>query len=394
MSKEVQQKLAALRTDLDSFSDAEAYALMASAYRMTAHEYSAGIRHFQRKPAEAGTTWKFLEIEKFTSRTPGHESGEQALMKILHVGSQLALKVWRLSPNLQALGLLLCAAAAVLLIILAFRFSKTSLLTVGALSVTLFAFAVVAVFGKIGMRAVNFRDEVERIAKGMAFSLGGWLVAGVHLMIFDPLYLSYGRLSALDHQKRGGWGRRIGMLIIALVVALVLFAVYLRREKDALIRKNAELETELKSTRQRQPEKQQSTDVSSPAREQSDIVPFATPAVQSPSPTVSNRQLPPRIYFETGSSAGLAYAEKLQAGLKEGGFPVQKTQDVGGGSLGYSEVKYYSPEDLAEAQRLVHLLQSLGVKNLRPEPRQIRGPSNARPRHYDVWIEPPRAEKK
>ena len=229
VSKEVQQKLAALRTDLDSFSDAEAYALMASGYRMTAHEYSAGIRHFQRKPADAGVPWKFLEIEKFTSRTPGRESGEQALMKILHVGSQHALKVWQLSPNLQALGLLLCAAGALWLILLALKFSDTALLTVGMLSGALFAFAVAAVFGKIGMRVTNFRDELKRIAKGVALSLGGWLVAGIHLWIFDPLYLSYGRLSTLEQQKRGGSGRRIGTLLVVIIVALVFLTVWLPR---------------------------------------------------------------------------------------------------------------------------------------------------------------------
>ena len=87
------------------------------------------------------------------------------------------------------------------------------------------------------------------------------------------------------------------------------------------------------------------------------------------------------------------YAKKLETDLKGDGFSVQNPRNVSGGSLGYSEVKYYFPEDLAEAQLLVKTLQSLGVKNLRPEPRQVVGASNARPRHYDVWIEPPRAEK-
>ena len=39
VSASVQRKLAAIRTDLDSFGDAEAYALMASAYRMTEEQF-------------------------------------------------------------------------------------------------------------------------------------------------------------------------------------------------------------------------------------------------------------------------------------------------------------------------------------------------------------------
>ena len=36
--KDVQERLAAIRTDLDSFTDKEAYALMTSGYRMTEQE--------------------------------------------------------------------------------------------------------------------------------------------------------------------------------------------------------------------------------------------------------------------------------------------------------------------------------------------------------------------
>src|SRR5262245_58748765 len=39
IAKNMQKLLAAVRTDLDSFSDVEAYTLMTSAYRMTEHEF-------------------------------------------------------------------------------------------------------------------------------------------------------------------------------------------------------------------------------------------------------------------------------------------------------------------------------------------------------------------
>ena len=43
MPKEIQGRLAGIRTDLDTFSDAEAYALMLSGYRMTGFEFGRCI---------------------------------------------------------------------------------------------------------------------------------------------------------------------------------------------------------------------------------------------------------------------------------------------------------------------------------------------------------------
>jgi len=66
--KSVQARLAAIRTDLDSFSDAEAFALMTSGYRMTEREFEhVGVGGFDslRGQAEPSTyPWKFLEIEQ------------------------------------------------------------------------------------------------------------------------------------------------------------------------------------------------------------------------------------------------------------------------------------------------------------------------------------------
>src|SRR3712207_8136189 len=54
--------LAAVRTDLDSFSDAEAYTLMASAYKMTAHALGTGkcVEGYDVPAREE--EWDFLSV--------------------------------------------------------------------------------------------------------------------------------------------------------------------------------------------------------------------------------------------------------------------------------------------------------------------------------------------
>ena len=60
LSKELQGKLAAIRTDLDSFSDVEGFALMTSGYRMAKHEFEKNIKGIAKEPNEV--CWKFQSI--------------------------------------------------------------------------------------------------------------------------------------------------------------------------------------------------------------------------------------------------------------------------------------------------------------------------------------------
>ena len=68
----IQDLLAGIRTDLDSFSDQEAYALMFSGYRMADHEFQS----LEQFPPAAGDPepWDFLPIEPALTKAPGAET--------------------------------------------------------------------------------------------------------------------------------------------------------------------------------------------------------------------------------------------------------------------------------------------------------------------------------
>src|SRR2546428_11358995 len=98
----MQRLLSGIRTDLDSFTDIEAYALMTSAYRMTAAQLDGGT------PAVPGFgsvivpgDWKFLRIEGALKPAAVAKSAAQQrsrVSRILDAGASMAFKIWKLSP--------------------------------------------------------------------------------------------------------------------------------------------------------------------------------------------------------------------------------------------------------------------------------------------------------
>ncbi|HWH95680.1 MAG TPA: patatin-like phospholipase family protein [Baekduia sp.] len=61
ISEDAQRALAAMRTDLDAFSDDEAYSLMAAGYRMTMHELALALHDFALAEPQGPTRpWPFL----------------------------------------------------------------------------------------------------------------------------------------------------------------------------------------------------------------------------------------------------------------------------------------------------------------------------------------------
>lgn len=113
--RRLQEGLAAIRTDLDTFCDQEAAALMLSGYHMTRHEFPRTIETrgsgAASEPVEAA--WRFRRIE------PGmihkEEPASSRLRRILSVARFVAFKVWRVSPGFQASFMLLTGFVPALL---------------------------------------------------------------------------------------------------------------------------------------------------------------------------------------------------------------------------------------------------------------------------------------
>jgi hypothetical protein len=93
----VQRQLAAVRTDLDSFSEAEAYALMTSGYLMTEQALDEkGVLGFNIERSDSGSeSWKLLEIKQLMQE-PGEDT---PLIRQLRVANARVFKVWYPLPG-------------------------------------------------------------------------------------------------------------------------------------------------------------------------------------------------------------------------------------------------------------------------------------------------------
>jgi predicted acylesterase/phospholipase RssA len=107
--KDVQKSLAAIRTDLDSFSDAEADALMLSGYRMMNEQFRKCISGFSA-PAAAPVDWRFRAIEKLAGN-PVVGDDLMLLRKTLDIAHFQALKPYRLSKKAIVFSLVIGAVA-------------------------------------------------------------------------------------------------------------------------------------------------------------------------------------------------------------------------------------------------------------------------------------------
>ena len=238
IAKDMQELLSGIRTDLDSFSEAEAYALMTSAYRMTEYQFKYGkcVEGFA-SPAQA-EPWKFLEIE---SSMKGSGQSYQYLKKLLTAGNSLAFKVWQIDPFLKygLRGALMLVAAAIAAAFY-WQWKKplpgflsnrgTALLTwpankLGQLATTLptltfrqIAFSIAALFsgyllariltsllgdflaGNV-LLLVRWKDTLRRIVMATLLSTIGFVASVIHLYIFDRRFLRLGTLEAVKQKS-------------------------------------------------------------------------------------------------------------------------------------------------------------------------------------------------
>jgi len=220
--RSVQRRLASVRTDLDSFSDMEAFALMNSGY----HAMAAATERLSGFPLVTDTRhpWAFRQLDsamQVGGDGVGAVSGE-TLDRHLRVSHMKFFKVWRLSRSLGTLALLLGLAllsgvgywlvdgllnrpdaslmeAAPIRALLAWLQELLTLANLAAtVAVLLLGYLVLALFGqRLGKRIMQFfhlRSILRRAAIGLGIGLLGWLLPALHLALFDRLFLRLGRL--------------------------------------------------------------------------------------------------------------------------------------------------------------------------------------------------------
>ncbi len=208
--KDIQEWLAGVRTDLDSFSDLESYALMTSGYLAAGY----ALQDLDGLPMQKGKphAWTFLKVAAGMTRQQAEGEAYQRLVKHLKASSMTFFKVWKLYRPLQLTALLIGLALLVSLVYLGVTNPGLTLsestwqgiqasLTLGNLLTTLglIVIGILAVnlagrMGGLAMRVTSLRETLYRILVGLGVGILGWLGAFLHLRLLDKLFKWLGRV--------------------------------------------------------------------------------------------------------------------------------------------------------------------------------------------------------
>ncbi|HEV7920848.1 MAG TPA: patatin family protein, partial [Thermoanaerobaculia bacterium] len=186
----VQKQLAEVRTDLDSFSDAEAYSLMMSGYLMAGDALKEKGCAPTLPLKEKQASWRFLAVEE--AMTKPASAPNVRMRRLLRVSNKLPWKIWRLSPlpYVVTFALLVVIAGLAALV-----WSKVPPPT--AAQVGWAAGGLVALMGATIVPAMIFaKKRFLEVVLGWFVATGLALASWLHVTIYDQMFLWYGSWEA------------------------------------------------------------------------------------------------------------------------------------------------------------------------------------------------------
>jgi predicted acylesterase/phospholipase RssA len=203
--KDVQQLLASVRTDLDAFNDAEAFALMYSGYQMTEYEHLQTTAnclpddHSILKKEQ----WNFEDIQKLV------ESSEKSvwLKKILSVGQGLLFKSFYLSNSLTVFAMVFGLIVVAGITLLFYAFWNEDIfnfqLKVSNLGTTILWIIGGLIAGKVLISVIQYKDTLRSAIKNFLIAITGSLVSVIINPILNRVYLKKGNKEAIEEKKKG-----------------------------------------------------------------------------------------------------------------------------------------------------------------------------------------------
>jgi predicted acylesterase/phospholipase RssA len=205
-----QRRLAEVRTDLDSFTEVEAYALMASGYQMTKYQLTELNKQHADLPmqgnwadfdinAPQSSDWPFSPLLPILALDPASPNPQAAdLAKQLDAAKHLAGKAWVLIPKLKAAGIGFGLLLLVLLIgFIIQNWHDFISINIGVGSVTT---AIVLSVMAITLPFAKYLQPMDTARKWLGLVLlgsFGWAAANIHLKFVDKWFKQRGKLQRL-----------------------------------------------------------------------------------------------------------------------------------------------------------------------------------------------------
>lgn len=206
VANEVQELLSKIRTDLDSFSEIEAYSLMLDGYLTIGYKLSEsqGFKDLPRSKCNPSTspganTWEFMQV------TPWMAKADPQYLRHLAVAKNRFFKVFMLNGPLGA------GTIALLALLLGWFIVKMPLADV---EINLQSLLFTALFVGLGLllpklaKTFAILSFLQRPTRRLASLLGeaiipmvAWVLVRFHLRFINPMFLRMGRLKTLSSRK-------------------------------------------------------------------------------------------------------------------------------------------------------------------------------------------------
>ncbi|QSA97882.1 patatin-like phospholipase family protein [Methylococcus sp. EFPC2] len=211
----VQQALANIRTDLDAFTEVEAYSLMLDGYLMselelTAFKKTVHAPELRAAPTAAPIDWQFLRVQPWIDKP-----GEGDYLRQLRTGHLLFGKALLLFPALLA-GLIVSVLIALVLAWPTLVSWVGSSIPVSLIVSAVALYALDALGGKLVKlpklgqwadlldtlkflrTALAYYQSAKRLLLRVAVPLAGTLLAQFYLAFINPRFLKRGRIETLQ----------------------------------------------------------------------------------------------------------------------------------------------------------------------------------------------------
>jgi predicted acylesterase/phospholipase RssA len=192
--KGLQRLIAAIRTDLDSFTEIEAYSLMTVGCNMVRSSFDHAIRGFSINAAQHD--WRFLRIGP--NLRGASEDNINWLSRLLAVASLTGFKIWRLAPALRIASVIAGIVVFGGLLWMLARGFDQPLFTPSGLAAAFALGSLGFAATRLGLQAivklVDYRKTLHQIGLGAVLCVFGSIPARIHLKFFHPWFLKEGTL--------------------------------------------------------------------------------------------------------------------------------------------------------------------------------------------------------
>lgn len=200
--RRMQLYLSQIRTDLDSFNDAESYALMYTGYAQINYNYKNREEdNTDNDTASPSANWRFLSVKDYLTK-PDKASEKEMIFK---EASRVPFKLFYLSKTIKFMVLIGAVALGIGLLSLIFvnNWWNASIIniTVKAVAWTIIV-SLIGVISKVIASIVDFKFLIRKNVIFFIAMIFGWIVSNVYLWFFNGIYNDYGKLEEGNKGKK------------------------------------------------------------------------------------------------------------------------------------------------------------------------------------------------